>query len=80
MAHNSTENGQMGTETESEAAPECPRCGSTNTTVNPETDVPGATPAFGCEDCLYLWDDGPDLSHLSEAELAEMLGVSGRDA
>ncbi|WP_135666841.1 hypothetical protein [Halorhabdus rudnickae] len=37
-------------------APTCPRCGSDDTVCNPDTDVPGANPDFGCDECLYLWN------------------------
>lgn len=37
----------------------CPRCGSTNTQDDVSTDIPGdRTHDHGCDDCLYVWDDG----------------------
>lgn len=46
----------MGEQTD---APNCPRCGSTDTVTEARTDIPGdAVHEYGCDDCLYVWGSG----------------------
>lgn len=51
----------------------CPRCGSDDIVRDPESDVPGDDSDFGCNDCLYLWDEETGLEDMSAEELEALL-------
>ncbi|MFP4633180.1 MAG: hypothetical protein ACOCT0_03575 [Halobacteriota archaeon] len=37
--------------------PSCPRCGSTAVEREPDTDIPGFEPDYGCTECMNHWEE-----------------------
>lgn len=55
------------------SADSCPRCGWHDIEENPDTDMPGADPDFGCPECLHTWDERTELDDMTLDQLEAML-------